>query len=285
MGEHKFLTHRGRRPAPARSRLPLGALLFLVSWAVSAVPAEGKDVFNYLKEFCAIPERVPGTPGHHRARDYIAAQLRDARIDSFPENGVWYYNLYQSFPSESLTIGLGVHWDSYRGCPGANDGGSGVALLLKLCDTLEKNPPRIGVELLFFDGEDVNQAELIGSNHFAARCLTQYSFVLILDMVGDRELQIPKEGNSYQLFPTLVDSIWEIGQEAAPGVFLPPVRYYISDDHISLIKYGIRAIDIIDFDYQPYWHTKDDTIDKCSAESLEKMYRFLLRIVYPPGPY
>jgi glutaminyl-peptide cyclotransferase len=82
-----------------------------------------------------------------------------------------------------------------------------------------------------------------------------------------------------------VDSIWEIGQETVPGVFLPAVRYYISDDHISLIKYGIRAIDIIDFDYQPYWHTKDDTVDKCSAENLEKMYQFLLRMVYPPEPY
>jgi len=285
MGERKFLTDPGNRFVKIRPRAPLGALMLLVSLAVSIGPAEGKNVFDYLKEFCVVPERVPGTPDHHRARDYIAAHLKDARIDSFPEAGVWYYNLYRSFPSESLTIGLGVHWDSYRGCPGANDGGSGVALLLKLCDTLEKNPPRIGVDLLFFDGEDVNQAELIGSNHFAARCLTKYSFVLVLDMVGDKHLQIPKEGNSTQLFPTLVDSIWEIGQEAAPGIFLPAVRYYISDDHISLIKYGIRAIDIIDFDYQPFWHTKDDTIDKCSAENLEKMYRFLLRMVYPPEPY
>jgi hypothetical protein len=272
MGEYKFLTARV-------------ILLLLIGLGLFILPAEGKNVFEYLKEFCLIPERVPGTPDHRRARDYIAAHLKDARIDSFPEAGVWYYNLFQTFPSEGLTIGLGAHWDSYRGCPGANDGGSGVALLLKLSDTLGKNPPPIGVDLLFFDGEDVNQAELIGSNHFAAHCLTKYSFVLVLDMIGDKHLQIPKEGNSTQLFPALVDSIWEIGQEAAPGIFLPAVRYYISDDHISLIKYGIRAIDIIDFDYQPYWHTRDDTIDKCSPENLEKMYQFLLRIVYSPGSY
>jgi hypothetical protein len=278
MGEYKFLK------APFIRRLAPGLLLF-VGLAVTVRPADGKKVFDYLKDFCAVPERVPGTPDHQRARDYIVANLRGVQVDSFMDGGTWYYNLYRSFPSDSFTIGFGVHWDSYRGCPGANDGGSGVALLLKLADTLEKNPPRMGVDLLFFDGEDVNQAELIGSNHFAARCLTRYSFVLVLDMVGDKQLQIPKEGNSTQLFPDLVDSIWAIGQEAAPGIFIPTVRYYISDDHISLIKYGIRAIDIIDFDYQPYWHTKDDTIDKCSADNLEKMLRFLLRIVYPPEPY
>jgi hypothetical protein len=283
MGEHQFLRIGKYRVRMSRFSV---RLLFLLNLTIFTYPSEAETAYGYLRNFCAIPERVPGTAGHRQARDFIFQNLNGARIDSFPEKGVTYYNVYKTFSADTdLTIGLAAHWDSYLGCPGANDGGSGVALLLKLADTLGKNPPPIGVDLLFFDGEDVNQAECIGSNHFAAHCVTKYSFVLVLDMVGDKTLELPKEGNSTQFFPTLVDSLWEIGQEAAPGVFIPAVRYYITDDHISLIKYGIRAVDIIDFDYRPYWHTKDDTIDKCSAESLEKMLRFLLRIVYPKEIY
>lgn len=243
-----------------------------------------KEPYDYLKEFCQIGERVPGTPGHKQARDYIIDNLKNPEVDSFSMQGTWFYNIYKKFSGQNLKVGIGAHWDSDIDCPGANDGGSGVALLLSLTDTLQKNPPEIGVDLLFFDGEDVAQAELLGSNHFAAKCLDNYSFIIILDMVGDKNLQIFKEGNSFKFFPQLVDSLWEIGGEIAPTVFIPAVKYYIKDDHIALIKYGIRAIDIIDFDY-PYWHSKNDTIEKCSKESLDIMFEFLLKIVYPKYRY
>jgi len=253
--------------------------LLLVSFIFAKTP------YDYFVDFCQIGERVPGSITHKKARNYIISNLKNPEVDSFYIYGTWYYNIYKKFSGGNLRFGIGVHWDSYVECPGANDGGSGVALLLKLADTLEHNPPKIGVDLLFFDGEDVNQAELFGSKHFAAKCIDSYSFIIIIDMIGDKDLQIFKEGNSTKFFPQLVDSIWEIGMEIAPNVFIPSVKYYISDDHISLIKYGIRAIDIIDFDYQPYWHTKDDTIDKCSKESLETMYKFLLRLIYPKAIY
>jgi glutaminyl-peptide cyclotransferase len=112
----------------------------------------------------------------------------------------------------------------------------------------------------------------------------EYSFILVIDMVADADLQIFQEGNSAKFFPGLVDSIWDIGRSVAPNVFIPFVKYFIVDDHISLIQYGLRAIDIIDFDY-PYWDSKDDTIDKCSRESLAAMYSFLLRIIYPVQRY
>jgi len=238
-----------------------------------------RSPYEYLIEFCKIGERVPGTPGHRSARDYILRNLNNPEVDSFYTMGVWFYNIYKRFSNEGRKIGIGTHWDSDIGCPGANDGGSGTAILLKIADTLEKVPPPISVDLLFFDGEDVNQAELLGSKHFAAKCLDAYSFILILDMVGDRDLKFYKEGNSAKFFPELTDSIWQIGREIAPGVFDDAVKYYIIDDHISLIKYGIRAIDLIDFDY-PYWDSKDDTIDKCSKESLDIVYRLALRLIY-----
>lgn len=237
------------------------------------------EPYEYLEDFCRIGERVPGTVGHKKARDFIISNLKEPVIDSFFVRNIWFYNVYKRFPGEKFRIGIAAHWDSDIGCPGANDGGSGVALLLSLADTLERNPPKMAVDILFFDGEDVDKAELLGSNHFAAKCVDTYSYIAVFDMVGDRDLQIFQEGNSAKFFPQLVDSIWEIGAEIAPSVFVPVVKYYIVDDHISLIKYGIRAINIIDFDYA-YWDSSEDTIDKCSKESLDTMYKFILKLVY-----
>ncbi len=242
------------------------------------------DLYDYFREFCEIGERVPNTPGQRLARDYIIRHLNNPEIDSFLQEGIWFYNIYQKFSGTGELIGIAAHWDSDINCPGANDGGSGVSILLKLADTLKKNPPRLNVHLLFFDGEDLEKAELIGSNHFASKCLEHYLFILVIDMVGDKNLQIYQEGHSVKFFPQLVDSIWRIGMKTAPNVFIPTVKYYIIDDHIALIKYGIPAIDIIDFDY-PYWDTRDDTFDKCSSESLNTVYQFLLNIVYEKGEY
>lgn len=245
---------------------------------------EARHPYEYLVDFCSIGERVPGTPGHTKAREYITRNLEDPQTDSFVVNSVSYYNIYKRFPGVEPRIGIAAHWDSDLGCPGANDGGSGVAVLLGLADTLTRHPSVRAVDLLFFDGEDVEGAELLGSKHFAAKCVENYTYVVVLDMVGDRELQIFQEGNSAKFFPELVDSIWGIGGALAPQVFVPFVKYYIVDDHMSLIRYGIRSIDIIDFDY-PYWDTKDDTIDKCSRESIDLMYRFALKLVYPSSGY
>lgn len=239
-----------------------------------------REPYDYFVEFCKLGSRSIGSPGHTIALQYIIKNLKNPEIDSFIVDGVWLYNIYKKFPSGQPLIGIGAHWDSDKGCPGANDGGSGVALLLKLADTLTKNPPGISVNLLFFDGEDVEKAELYGSTHYATRCLEHYAFIIIIDMVGDKDLQIYQEGNSAKFFPALVDSIWQIGMEISPFTFIPLVKYYIIDDHMPLIKYGIPAILIIDFDY-PYWDTPYDTIDKCSKQSLDIMYKFLLKIVYP----
>ncbi|MEO0185049.1 MAG: M28 family peptidase [candidate division WOR-3 bacterium] len=250
-------------------------LLFLL---VSLLQA--REPYEYLVEFCKFGNRTIGSEGHKNAYNYIVKNLKNPEVDSFIIDGIWLHNIYQKFPAGQTLLGIGAHWDSDKGCPGANDGGSGVALLLKLADTLSKNPSPLSVNLLFFDGEDVEKAELYGSTNFAMKCLDEYSFVIIIDMVGDKDLQIYKEGNSTRFFPSLVDSLWEIGMEISPSVFIPAVKYYIIDDHMPLIKYGIRAIDIIDFDY-PYWDTPFDTIDKCSKESINTMYKFLLKVVYP----
>jgi glutaminyl-peptide cyclotransferase len=274
MDEHKFLSKNCRLPA----------ILLLFVTLLIPYRAYAKPPYEYFIDFCDIGERVPGTAGHRRARDFIVNNLHNPELDSFNIQGTNYYNIYKRFDGEQPAIGFAAHWDSDPGCPGANDGGSGVALLLSLADTLMKNRSRRAVDLLFFDGEDVGGAELLGSEHFAARCVRNYNFVIVLDMVGDKDLQLFQEGYSAKFFPELVDSLWEIGSSIAPRVFVPLVKYYIIDDHMSLIKYGIRSVDIIDFDY-PYWDTKDDTVDKCSRESLDLMYSFVLKLVYRVSSY
>jgi glutaminyl-peptide cyclotransferase len=236
--------------------------------------------YNHFVEFCRIGERVPGTLGHKIARDFIAGRIENPVVDSFYTRGSWFYNIYKHFPGNETRIGIAAHWDSDINCPGANDGGSGVAVLLSLIDTMMLDPPDMSVDIIFFDGEDVNKADLLGSNYFASKCADEYSFIIILDMIGDKDLQLFQEGHSALFFPELVDSIWRIGMSVAPDVFIPAVKYYIIDDHYSLIKYGIRSIDIIDFDY-PYWDSENDTPDKCSKQSLETVYRFALNIIYP----
>ncbi len=272
MDEHKFLTRMCTHT--------LRYVLFVCILGAFLNSGSATHTYDYLRAFAEIGERVPGTDGHIQARDFIVQHLTGAEIDSFYARNTWFYNIYKRYPGDHKRIGIAAHWDSDIGCPGVNDGGSGVSLLLSLADTLENNPPEIGVDLLFFDGEDVEEAELLGSEHFAARCIENYSFIIVIDMVGDTDLQIYKEGNSVKFFPELVDSLWNIGMAIAPSMFIPSVKYYIVDDHLSLIKYGIRAINIIDFDY-PYWDSSEDTIDKCSKESLDIMYQYLLRIVYP----
>ncbi|UCC11407.1 MAG: M28 family peptidase [candidate division WOR-3 bacterium] len=261
-----------------RFRIRWSIWLLVLLAGVSASPLGARRPYVVLEEFCAIGERVPGTAGHREARDYIIRNLENPQIDSFYARGVTFYNILKRFPGEH-TIGIAAHWDSDIGCPGANDGGSGVALLLSLADTLEKNPAERGIDIIFFDGEDVGKADRIGSQHFAEQCRDEYSFIVVIDMVGDKDLQIFQEGYSVRSFPLLVDSLWEIAMQAAPSAFIPAVRYFIIDDHVSLITNGIRAVNVIDFDY-PYWDTRDDTIDKCSEESLHKVYAFLLALVY-----
>ncbi len=252
------------------------------------------QTFSILTEFCSFGPRVPGTTAHRRAKDYILKYVREAKVDSFIYQGLTFYNIIAEFNNDKKhRIGLATHWDSrptadceknlkkrMQPILGANDGGSGVAILLALADSLRKRPPLLGVDLIFFDGEDFGrEPQLVGSRHFARRCDRSYEFIILIDMVGDKDLRLYKEGYSCKFFPELVDSIWQIGKRLNSKVFRDQVKYHVIDDHISLVERGIRAIDIIDFDY-PYWHTLEDNLDKCSEVSLNLILRLLLKLCY-----
>jgi Zn-dependent M28 family amino/carboxypeptidase len=191
-----------------------------------------------------------------------------------------------------------THWDtrpvadsdpdpSKRGLPipGANDGASGVGLLLALADALKQAPPGVGVDLLFVDGEDYGTFGppdvdvLIGSTWFAGHLPEagyKPLFGVLWDMIGDADLKVFQEVNSVQVAPEVVQRVWNQARDLGyERYFDAQAKYPITDDHVPLNKAGLRVIDVIDIDYvnptTNYHHTMQDTIDKVSAKSLKVM--------------
>jgi hypothetical protein len=260
---------------------------------------EGNTALGYIQTQVGFGPRVPGTEAHRKMADWLDSLLRQradtvivqswkhvtARKDTLPlRNFIARFN-----PSAEKRLLLLAHWDSRpisdsprssdpkRPVPGANDGGSGVALLLGVADALKRNPPRIGVDLLFVDGEDYGDFThtpadvLIGSRYYGANQLPgpKPLYAVLFDLVGDKDLQLYQEGNSVVGAPEVVELVWDTAKDLGySGYFVSSPRHTLIDDHIELQKAGIRAIDVVDFDY-PAWHTPDDTIDKVSAASLQ----------------
>ncbi|OGU01247.1 MAG: hypothetical protein A2W29_01385, partial [Gemmatimonadetes bacterium RBG_16_66_8] len=243
--------------------------------------------------------RIPGTPAHEQTGDWILTQLRATAdtviVQDFPHRTTSgktlpLRNFLARFRPDAVErILFLAHWDTRPRAdqsanlaaqrmpvPGANDGASGVAVLLGVADVLKAKPPTVGVDLLFVDGEDYGDFAdstqvLIGSRWFAAHQPPGYPplYAVLFDMVGDRDLRIGFEGNSQAFAPEVVGLVWRKAAELGYGnVFIPQVESTLIDDHVSLQRAGIHAIDVVDFAY-PYWHTTDDTIDKVSASSLQ----------------
>ncbi len=214
-------------------------------------------------------------------------------------------NVWARFrPGDSRRILLTAHWDTRpvaeedtigarrsQPIPGANDGASGVAVLLALAEALHAAPPGIGVDLLLTDGEDwghkPNSLEtvitdmLLGARHFAQTEGATYRplYGILLDMVGEKGARFPEEAYSMQYAPEVVSRVWERAAELGYGETFPQVPgQAIVDDHVILNQAGIRTIDIIDFDYPP-WHTSGDTPDKIGAESLDKVGEVVLSVI------
>ena len=260
---------------------------------------DAQNSFRYLETQVAFGPRLPGSEAHRRQSAWLDSMLR-ARADTLIVQS-WTHvtaagdslrltNFVARFkPSAQPRLLFLAHWDSRpsyyspsstdstKPVPGANDGASGVALLLGVADELKRQPPSIGVDLLFVDGEDYGDFTktpddvLIGSRYYAAHPAPgpQPLYAVLFDLVADKDLQIYQEGNSLVGAPEVVDLVWTTAKELGyAGTFIGTPKHTLIDDHLELQKGGIRAIDVVDFDY-PYWHTKDDTIDKVSAASLQ----------------
>ena len=261
--------------------------------------------FAYLEKQCEFGARFPGSTAHQETQAYLFAELekfaQEVKLQPFEfrqKNQVLKMNniLARFGGGGSGTILLAAHWDTRpfadrdpnpanRDTPiiGANDGASGVAVLLEIARVLKSNPPPNPVIIVLFDGEDYGKTVsdmFLGSRYFAQNMGSwSADFGILLDMVGDRDLELPMERYSWNADRQLTEAIWRRAEEMGLPAFQRRLGVAVMDDHLQLIEAGVPTVNIIDFSY-PYWHTIEDTPDKCSPNSLDIVGRLVLNIVY-----
>jgi len=270
------------------------ALLALVaSWYIASFLNREPDSLSFdssrayadVQTQVAFGPRTPGSAGHAQVQEWMRAELESAgwqvEVHESERMGHPIYNIIAKRNAEPPQIILGAHYDTRffadndpdltkrtEPVPGANDGASGVAVLLELARSLPKDTPPIW--LVFFDTEDNGRIEgwdwILGSRAFAEEIPINPRAVVIVDMIGDADLNIYLEKNSNVAIRT---EIWSMAASLGYGdVFINEEKFSMLDDHTPFLEKNIPAVDIIDFDY-PYWHTTQDTPDKVSAESLQ----------------
>lgn len=256
----------------------------------------GERAYQDVLHQTALGPRVPNSGAHAQTREWIREILEAAgwhmEEQVFEALGHRGYNIIAKRSIDSPgRILLGAHYDNRlqadhdpdankrnQAVLGANDGASGVAVLLELGRTI---PDEIDdVWLVFFDLEDNGRLPtwdwILGSRAFVdgyALNADKIDAVVILDMIGDADLNIYLEKNSN---PEIRAEIWAEAQALGYETnFINEEKFSMLDDHTPFLEAGIPAVDIIDFDY-PYWHTTADTADKVSAESLQIVGRTML---------
>jgi glutaminyl-peptide cyclotransferase len=287
------------------------AMAWLIAgFAAAQVPAfDSERAFADLERQCAFGPRVPGSKAHEDCLGFLASSLKQntdrvvlqkfPAFDALQKKTVSLTNVIASFGRQNRRILFCAHWDSRafadsdpeprnreKPVPGANDGASGVAVLLELGRVIGRIPPSCGVDIVLFDGED-NGVEMqidtwcLGSRYFVSRKHPRYrpQYAVLLDMIGDRELDLPVEANSRRFAPHVVERIWGKARLLGLAAFDPRDGFEVVDDHLELLGAGIPAADVIDMDY-PYWHTVSDTPDRCSPESLWTVGTLVLHLAY-----
>lgn len=310
MKDAPSLTSRRRGGFVALVPVLLGALA--CSRPVPPPPEpDGDRAFAHLEAQVEFGPRVPGSVAIARCREYLFEQLsqrtdyvgaqRFTLPDPYGNDSLQLVNVLAHFHRErAARVLLGAHYDTRpradqdsgaaraRAVPGANDGASGVAVLLEVARALAAWDPGVGVDLVFFDGEDYGREGdfdhyLLGSRHFV-QTMGAYRprAMLLLDMVGDADLRIPMEGNSLTRAPGLTALVFDVADSLrAPG-FVREKGPAVLDDHVPFLVQGIPAVDLIDFDYPP-WHTTADLPGQCSPASLESVARVVLHTLWRLG--
>jgi len=282
----------------------------------SNVPQFDEDhAFSYLVAQCDFGPRNPGSDGYYACLDYLITELDQSADEIILQNFSYQeqrynkrYNLENIIarfnPDAEFQTVISAHWDTRpwadqedlrqdRDQPiiGANDGASGVAVLLELAKIMGENPPPIGVNLVFFDGEDLgipgeNETYCQGSRFFAKNLpIPRPDEAINLDMVGDKQLVLPIERYSLEYHPKLVRHLWDRAKDMGLDAFIGRVDYAIYDDHIPLNEIaGIPSINIIDFkypnSYANFWHTLNDIPENCSEESLGQVGDLMVDYIY-----
>lgn len=288
-------------------------------------PFDENRAYKDVEKQVSFGPRVSKSEAHEKALAFFEQELRAAggnvSIQRFTEGGyngevLELANVLASFnPTATDRILLLAHWDSRpradsdpdstkhkHPIPAANDGGSGVGVLLEIARQMKDNPPPIGVDILFTDGEDYGDSEIddmkkyfLGARYFANNRPPGYypRLGILLDLVGDKKAVFKKEGYSMQAAPAVVNLVWNTAKELNLKTFSQEVGGSISDDHLPLLDAGMRVIDIIDMDLvghntndpeRKYWHTENDTMKNISAATLKEVGTLLLTLIYDRLP-
>lgn len=277
--------------------------------ADATVPAfDGTQAFSFLTDQVAFGPRVPNTPAHAEGEKYILKELKPYVDVTGTQNFDWrddhrdvtlhLTNIFGVInPNATPRIMISAHWDTRptadedfdianrtKPIPGADDGASGVAVLLELARVFHRDRPKACVILTFWDGEDWGPDDpemYLGARYFAKNPGPyKPTESILLDMIGQQNLVIPREQYSETHFPALDNQVWSAAHALGYTAQFPDqVKYEIIDDQIPLGNAGIPSIDLIDFDY-PYWHTLQDTPAHCSPDSLVIVGRTMEKVVY-----
>ena len=268
---------------------------------------DGAKAYDLLKKQCDFGPRYAGTEAHEKTIRYLGATLRSYGLKVNEQTFTGQYmgtdysftNIIAEHKGSATThVLLCAHWDTRQMADqeidlvkqkkpilGANDGASGVAVLLEVARLIKESPPAASVTIVLFDGEDFGFSDkggmFYGSKYYAKKLAKPYpTYGILLDMIGDKDLRIPKEYTSYVRARKIVNKVWDAAKASGhDSAFVNEVGDEISDDHIPLLAIGVPCIDVIDFDYA-YWHTLDDTADKCSAASLKTVGDTIVRVVW-----
>jgi hypothetical protein len=275
---------------------------------VQAVAFDGKRAMGYLESVCAIGPRMSGTPAMQRQQELIRKHFEDlgaaVRMQPFTARqlsqkaNVEMANLIVSwFPERKRRVILCSHYDTRpiadqerdprkwrEKFVSANDGGSGVAFLMELGHHMKDLKTEVGVDFVFFDGEEYvfNKTDkyFFGSEHFgrtyrSSRPGYTYTGAVLLDMIAGQNPRFPVEMNSLWNARALTVQLWKIADEQKCPAFRYQEGPEVQDDHVALSRHGgIPAVDIIDFDY-PHWHRLSDVPANCAPEGMLQVARVL----------
>jgi hypothetical protein len=269
---------------------------------------DGKRAMGYLEAICDIGPRMSGTPGMAKQQELlrkhfeglgakVEAQTFTAQQKS-QDRAVYMTNLIVSYhPERKRRVIVCSHYDTRpiadqepdprkwrERFVSANDGGSGVAFLMELAHHLKELPLKVGVDFVFFDGEEYifepdRDKYFFGSEHFAqawkkSKNRPDYLAAVLLDMIAGQRARFPVEGYSWARAQPLCVDIWRIARELKSAHFVERIGQRVLDDHLALQNVGIPAIDIIDFDY-PHWHRLSDVPANCDADAMTDVARVL----------
>lgn len=280
---------------------------------------DSDNAYNQVKAQVDFGPRNPNSSGHTKALKYLQNELNKYcdKVDlqqfyytGYDNEKLALTNIIGKFnPAAKNRIVLCAHWDTRpraekaadpkrRNEPilGANDGGSGVGVLLELARVLKSNKVSYGVDIVLFDGEDYGKEEdldnfCLGAKYYAANIghTTMPAFSVLLDLVGDKEAVFTKEGNSLNYAPEVVNMVWGIASRIGAGMFINKNGGYIYDDHIPLEQAGLKAIDIIDGELvgadtpvkrRNYWHTHKDNMDNIGRNALQQVGDVITNLLY-----